>query len=294
MKKVNRVSESISHFFTSDLEKAQNLFLLASCDKGVRRNYGRAGARFAPEAIINNFKKFANTTDFHFAKFEVSAPNEKFEVAQKEQTKNITPFIHNQKNLIHIGGGHDHVYPFLMAFNEAPEKNIVIINIDAHLDTRVDDEHHSGTPFRNIDTDLDKNITLIQYGIHDFANSRSTKTDLVKTKQHVLSFEKLKTITNFFTRLPDEILTKFLVQEDTIVIISLDVDAIEAGSMPAVSAVNPEGIPLGHIADLINYTARTSYKCHLGIYEYNPIFDDLSQKGSRAIASLIHGFVKNR
>lgn len=287
MKKINRASESISHFFTEDFNLAQNIFLTASDDTGVRKNFGRPGSRFAPEAILNNFKKFANTSDIQFARFEVSGKD------AKEEINKIIPFTQLGKSLIHIGGGHDHVYPLVMAFKNAKEKNIVIINIDAHLDTRIDQEYHSGTPFRNIDTDLDKNVFLIQYGIHDFANSRSTKSALKKTTQHILSFEKLKTITNHFTRLADEVLTPFILKEDAIIIISLDVDAIEASAMPAVSAVNPEGIPLSHISDLIKYIARTSTgQCHLGIYEYNPIYDDLSQKGSRSIASLINGFVK--
>ena len=49
--------------------------------------------------------------------------------------------------LIHLGGGHDHIYPLLRALS-AQNDRITVINIDAHLDTRTDDLPHSGTPFR--------------------------------------------------------------------------------------------------------------------------------------------------
>jgi formiminoglutamase len=52
-----------------------------------------------------------------------------------------------EQNIIHLGGGHDHVYPLLKAI-ETKYKKIIILNIDPHCDTRESEHNHSGTPFR--------------------------------------------------------------------------------------------------------------------------------------------------
>ena len=53
-------------------------------------------------------------------------------------------------------------------------KIILIINFDAHCDTRVDDRSHSGTPFRDFDGVAKKPFHLIQIGIHEYANNDMT------------------------------------------------------------------------------------------------------------------------
>ncbi len=53
-------------------------FLSSSSDVGVMRNGGRKGARFAPKALINSFKKWAISdkhNDLEWAQIEVSSQN---------------------------------------------------------------------------------------------------------------------------------------------------------------------------------------------------------------------------
>lgn len=289
MKKPNRDQESLAFHFTSDEEKADCFLLTASDDKGVRLNLGRAGARYAPLAIINSLKKMAAHKEISFFEKEIFEKSDSLENSQKNQIKNIEIYHQYQRPLVHLGGGHDHVYPLVMSLKDIKEENIFIINIDAHLDTRVDEFHHSGTPFRNIDRDLSKNITLLQYGIHDFANSKSTQSGLKKIKQHILNFEKIKTFSDHFTKLPIELIAPFL-KENTKVIISLDADALESSLMSAVSAVNHEGLPLHHVRELVEFIKMNTQAPIFGIYEYNPLYDDLSAKGARALSSLIYTF----
>lgn len=289
MKKPDRFKESLASNFKDNASEADVFILAASSDSGVRLNLGRAGARFAPKAITNVFKKMASHSEKSFLYKTVSVETTSLEKDQEQQIKNIKDFLKYDRPIIHLGGGHDHIYPLVMALEDKSEE-VVIINLDAHMDTRVDDIHHSGTPFRNLDEKAKNKITLIQYGIHDFANTKTTKSDLKNITQHIISFEKLKTFTEHFSRFPSEILSPFL-QGNKRVIISLDADAIESSIMSGVSAVNHEGIPLSHIKELIELVTSNSEKNIFGIYEYNPIYDDLSQKGARALASLIYTYL---
>ena len=59
--------------------------------------------------------------------------------------------------------------------------------------------------------------------------------------------------------------------------------------MEAVSAVNPEGLPMQRVRDIFAfYQDLPQQKKIYGIYEYNPVFDNLSCKGARTLAALIY------
>ena len=71
-------------------------------------------------------------------------------------------------------------------------------------------------------------------------------------------------------------------------------DAIDAGVMEGVSAVNHRGLPYDFIEDVLLY-AIDELKCqHFGFFEYNPVYDNLSQKGARALAALIYQIMDER
>ena len=106
------------------LSKAQNIFLYSPNDWGVARNGGRIGSRFAPKAIINAYKKLGTPVGCDSKWSAIKNGNEDF-------NKN---FDHYQEELIngcqeifqaplatkfvHIGGGHDHIYPYLKSLEK--------------------------------------------------------------------------------------------------------------------------------------------------------------------------------
>lgn len=293
MKKNQRQLESIAIQFT-DTNNEKTLFLTSSDDTGVRRNGGRNGSRFGPECILNSFKKMNHHLESAspFSIKEIAHQSNtvnSFEEAQDISAKNCLETLRNTtaKNLVHIGGGHDHAYVLLKAMQENSKiDNIVILNIDAHCDTRIDNIHHSGTPFRDFDSINNKETFLIQYGIHLFANGKSTleKLDNI-TEKHYL-FNDIIEDEDFISQLFNS--TPFPITKNTMIYLSLDCDAIESSIMSAVSAVNHQGLSLNHIHKLIQFVKKQNAQKIFGIYEYNPIFDDLSQKGSRSIAGLIY------
>ncbi|WP_408099167.1 arginase family protein [Peredibacter sp. HCB2-198] len=285
-----RFQESVGALFHEN--KPTFLFIKSSTDLGVIRNGGRNGARFAPQSFLSTFKKFSQ--DLHlkeqsFLEFEVSDEiheKQNFHEAQIAESQRIEKILkdHPGKKVCHIGGGHDHIYPLLRAYSHQYKK-IVVLNIDAHADTRTDTEFHSGTPFRQFSTEFDGDFFIFQIGLHPFANSFSTLSPLNKGKSVELFKKDLnpENLNKLFKQVSD------VVDEKTLVVFSLDADALNGYEVPGVSAVNPAGISRTELLDLWKrYTGlKLSHAPVLGIYELNPLYDSLASISMRNMASFV-------
>ena len=290
-----RFNESLSSLFSSEISTLPDyLFIKSSSDIGVERNGGRNGARLAPRSFLSYFKKLNIKPSLEkkiFKEVEVSSElNERadFHQAQRIETELIAPHVTNLKEsfICHLGGGHDHIYPLLMALGQKHEK-IIVINVDAHADTRKDDEAHSGTPFRQFAQDFNGEFHLYQIGLHEFANSKSTLTPLTKTDFHTLWRKDLRSTektANYFNEI------KINISENAVVVFSLDADALSGDNMPGVSAVNGDGITREELQQLwLLYQALpTSNLPLLGIYELNPTYDTLSMLSMRTIGAFVY------
>lgn len=285
-------------FLTLPADSSSVLFITSSSDVGVMRNGGRNGARFAPKAITNTFKKWTLNEKFshlHWGQIEVANQThelEDFSSAQFIEAKKISQVLNmGEQRVIHLGGGHDHIFPLLTALSEKHSK-IIVLNIDAHADTRTDTNAHSGTPFRQFADSYQGEFHLFQFGLHEFANSSSTLSPLGKGSQHRLFFESLadtQIVDSFLERLSLE------VTDDCAFVFSLDADALDCGLMEAVSAVNPRGINREQLLSLWRfYTAILQSKklrSYLGIYEVNPLYDTISNRSLRVLSSIIYEMI---
>lgn len=271
----------------TDNHNAKGMILTSPSDLGVCRNGGRRGAKYAPEAIWSVLKKMAVHNDFPLGTSEVSdalLEIKDFDKAQIKSTEKIKKVLELKsfKKLVHIGGGHDHIYPLLNALNG---KRLKILNIDAHCDTRVDTIAHSGTPFRQFDQVAMSSFALHQLAIHPYSNAKATLKSLNKGRMDITYTSDLKKHASL-TQWASKHL-KF--DGDEFFILSLDCDAINASQMQAVSSVNPNGV---FVEDLLELIKMLKEKIHaFGIYEYNPVYDDLSQKGAKAIAAMIYEYL---
>lgn len=288
-----RFQESIGSLFSRDPQTAKIcLFLKSSSDVGVIRNGGRNGARFAPSSFLSTFKKFAQNktlSELSFIDFEVSSPEEEtedFHKAQENEAKRISEIVNNfpTSSVCHLGGGHDHIYPLLKALSPNYKK-VIVINVDAHADTRTDSNFHSGTPFRQFSDSFAGDFDIYQIGLHPFANSFSTLSPLEKGQSHILWRKDLNTqsLNAFF----ENISTK--VNKETLVVFSLDADALIGSEVPGVSAVNPGGITRAELLELWDHyqALNKNHSSVLGIYELNPLYDTLSSFSMRTIASFV-------
>lgn len=301
MKNNRRYLESMAPLIDETFHPDQQVLWLSSpSDVGVRRNKGRNGARYAPLNILNCFKKLNNQGPFdqHLINHQIVSSQEEekkdFHNSQLTSSNKIYRLIKQSQTssqvskIIHIGGGHDHAYPLLMALEDFGIEEVVILNCDAHLDTRVDNIRHSGTPFRDFTNDTLIKVNLLQYGIHNYANSLSTMSKLKNCDMQITFRENCTETIN----LPNTINWN---NPKLAIFFSLDTDALDGPLFEGVSAVNHNGLSLdltSKVMENIFSNSKSALKI-FGIYEYNPIYDNLSQKGARALSSLIYQFINN-
>jgi len=290
-----RFQESIGPLFSENTPstKEKCLFLKSSSDIGVIRNGGRNGARFAPQSFLATFKKFAaNETlnRFQFIEAEASNPEEEikdFNAAQLQESQRISMLLQKypDSRICHLGGGHDHIYPLLTALSEKYKK-VIVINIDAHADTRTDENHHSGTPFRRFSQDYPGDFKIYQVGLHPFANTCSTLGPLKKGQFQIVWRNELENekLNSLFKEISLEM------TPETLVVFSLDSDALNGSDVPGVSAVNPSGLTQKELLDIWEYYRKLplSHPPIMGIYELNPIYDTLASISMRTLGSFVY------
>lgn len=285
-----RKAESLDSLFTHfSPKKGEVLILKSSSDEGVIRNGGRNGARLAPQSLLAALKKMTLPENFPYssiAELEVAdreLEEVDFSEAQKHEAKKIADHLTGSAGFVlHLGGGHDHIYPLLMSMRES--KKIIVINIDAHADTRADLYAHSGTPFRQFAQDYQGNFKLFQIGLHPWANSLSTLEPV--TGMSILWSSELsdeKRVKDFFKKITQEI------DHDSKVIFSLDADAMGGEIIPGVSAVNGQGLSLSQLKIFWAeyYSLSLPHSPILGIYELNPVYDTVSSLSMRTMGSFI-------
>jgi formiminoglutamase len=287
-----RATASLKSLVTKS-DDAPILILNSANDAGVIRNGGRRGAAHGPKALCANFLKLAKRNYKKSINIEdICSPlsqTEDFEAFQREQSQKIGSTLNGNRDIvIHFGGGHDHAFPFVDAIIKEYGA-VSVINLDAHLDTRDDALSHSGTPFRQLMNIHGEKLQLIQVGIHDYANVCENYQKLDMT---VHTVNEIKAQTNNFANSEGYIKSVFdLIPQGNIIILSLDMDAIDGPEMPAVSAVNHDGLPMNFIRQFYNEYKKSTDKHFLGVYEYNPLFDNLGCASARAMASTLYNFL---
>ena len=283
--------------FTPSNKESQKIILQSPFDFGVIRNGGRRGTKYAPEAILASLYKLTNIEDYSISLKPPLYPPEKDLLSEFDYFQNIEMehfkkcIIQSPESLVHLGGGHDHIYPLLLSLLSRlfqSSKKIVILNIDAHLDTRNDSINHSGTPFRQIHHHLNKNskdFVIYQYGIHTYANHETSFEDMENMK--VIYYE------NSIQGKLSENLKKHQEAGDFL-FLSLDCDGLDGSFMSAVSAPNHNGLSKQEfniiLENCLDYWSSTGTPRLYGIYEYNPLYDDNAGTSARYLASTIHRF----
>jgi formiminoglutamase len=290
-----RSLESLGSLFING-EKPSWIFLKSSTDRGVVRNGGRNGAKYAPQSFLATLKRYSTpqlTEQLYFQEIEVSDERKEiddFAVAQIEETKKIENSLRKYplSNIIHLGGGHDHIFPFLCAAS-SKYKKIIVINVDAHADTRTDAAPNSGTPFRDFSEFYEGEFILFQIGLLPFANSISTLSKLKSGNQDIL-WRQEATRENFI-QLFGKISS--LITAETQVVLSIDSDAIAGHELPGVSAVNPHGLSLSDLEFIgeLYIKLQKNHPQMIGIYELNPVYDTLASLSMRAMTRFCYQMI---
>lgn len=257
-------------------------FLIGHNDHGVILNRGRQGAKDGGRVIWQHLINFTKQNNFSSKLCPCLIDSE------LDKTQWCT-------NLIHLGSGHDHVFHLLKLALNNKIKNFVILNFDAHADMRQDDLLHSGTPFRYFFNQHKSEIAhyhLLQIGLNAFhQNSQDLKLNGAEVEVFWSKDCSLEKIQQSFINIKKSV-EKFS-KEETLILISIDADVFSGSIMPAVSAVNPTGLQLALVNHLLADIKKefSQYQKVLGLYEYNPLYDDISAKGAKTLAAIIYDWM---
>lgn len=260
--------------------------------EGVNNVGGRIGAAKGPDSFKTFYNKLNGDDVFQqskehieFLNFDQLTLEEKHNkaaqfIAECDKTNDLT---------IIVGGGHDFIYSHVKGIAYNHTKKTACINIDPHLDMRpYDKQFTSGSPFRRLlDEKVLSSSQLVEYGIQIHANApalfkyaQSKAIDIVY--YHDLTFVNYLSV--FQQKLED------LVKVSDHIVISLDLDVLQAAFAPGVSAPAAEGFTPEQMKALLQCAASFKEVKSLGIYELNPDLD-IDDRTARLAAYCAYYFI---
>lgn len=248
-------------------------------DEGVRRNQGRQGAVYGPDAIRNRLAKLPihkqekDLLDFG----NIYCKSEDLETAQDYLRKTTYRLKYQGVFPIVLGGGHDITYGSYLGIRDFIQENtdgkIGVLNFDAHFDLRpVVSKPTSGTVFNQLYYDLRREGEEFEYfvlGIQEQGNS----TGLFEVANelncdYISSMEcELQNITDVQLRL-----VTFLNKIDYLYI-TIDLDGFSSAYAPGVSAPSPLGFEPKFVWKVLDFVFKNSKVVGCDIAELNPKYD---------------------
>ncbi|QLB21216.1 formimidoylglutamase [Vespertiliibacter pulmonis] len=294
----------------------QKIALLGfASDQGVNRNQGRIGAKYAPQIIKSALAKLPislRLQKLYSGKLDtligdageiICLDNDHIvsgllEDAQHRYSEKVASLIKQEKFVIGLGGGHEiawgsflGLYQGLTVFKKH-EQRIGIINIDAHLDLRQSPDATSGTPFRQIAEYLGARLQSFNYfciGISQFSNTAALFERAGKLGVNIISDDDCCRLE--WSKIETQILS-FIEPLDSLYL-TIDLDCLQSGIMPAVSAVAAKGLSLDFVERCILTIIKTGKVRLIDIAEYNPHYD-IDGKGEKVVARMLAGIIEQQ
>lgn len=260
--------------------------------EGVQNVGGRIGAGKGPFSFETFFKKLNGDKKFQELKNQINHIDfEGLNLEEKHQkvVEIISKTTQDNSPTIAVGGGHDFIYSYTKGI--AQNKKVSVINIDPHLDMRPYKEcFTSGSPFRRlINEDVLDTQNLVEYGIQTQANAPELFSYAEENSVDIVNYSKISE--QNFIQLFEAKLNKLSESSDE-VILSLDLDMIQAAFAPGVSAPAVEGFSPEQVRKLIEKAHEFPKVKHLGIFELNPVLD-IDDRTARLAAYLAYHFIMN-
>jgi len=252
-------------------------------DEGVKRNHGRPGAAHAPDVLR---KALANMASHHghdrlVDMGTITVEADQLEPAQQALSDGVKSCQHAGMRTLVFGGGHETAWAHGRGVLDAfPDERVVIINLDAHLDLRKAERATSGTPFRQLAQYCEAQQREFQYAC--FGVSRAANTQALWDEAVRLNVTLVDDL--HFRRDALSTLDAVLARADR-VYLTLDLDVLPAGEMPAVSAPAALGIPAMDLMPVIEQICRSGKLQAADLVEFNPSYDRDGQ-GARLAARL--------
>lgn len=265
----DKLLSQFTGFEPEEYEDATHVLIGCPQDEGVARNHGRQGAKKAPDSIRKFLYKLhysQRTANKLFDAGNVAA--ESLEDSHLNLTRAVSQFLKDGKKVIAVGGGNDIACADLKALS-VEFNSICAINIDAHLDMRKSEIMTSGTPYRKaIEEKLLKPENFYEFGIRTESNSPVYLEEARVMGVHILTLREI--LQNGVSVSFEKILSEI---KERPFFLGLDMDSIQSGDAPGVSAASPAGFSAREIMELIHLSKNRENLKIFEITEVNPDFD---------------------
>jgi formiminoglutamase len=172
-----------------------------------------------------------------------------------------------------LGGGHETAFGSYLGYAKAG-KPVGIINIDAHLDVRpcLDGRGNSGTPFRQAMENPSPSLPGTRYVCLGAQGHVTAREHLEYARQRgcVVVWRE-----NCDGQLKEHLTRELrrLEKEGCQVHLTIDADAVDARSVPGVSAPNVDGLEAREVLACARIAGESSAVTSLEIVEINPSLD---------------------
>ena len=282
------VRSGADHYAAADV-----VILGCSQDEGVRRNGGRVGAAEAPRAIREQFYKL---TPFNVRKriFDLGdvEMTGSLEETHDVLTAVVKQVLKDNKRLIVLGGGNDISYADGRAVAEVFGVDAWIgVNIDSHLDVRVAEQRHSGTPYRQL---LDEGHLRPDYfyevGYQTHFCSPIYYEYIRELGVNRISLELMRSRAEADLELKESIRNNFIGHSSSMTtFFGFDMDAVRSADAPGTSAPSPLGLKAGEFIQLVKYAASLANTRLIEFTEMNPKYD-IDNRTAKLVAIGMHRF----
>ena len=271
-------------------------------DRGVVRNYGREGAKSAPDKVRSMFNRLPASNGQYGIDFRnhrildlgnIDTGSDLTE-AQNRLSRVVAFVLHHHAFPIVVGGGHETAYGHFLGYVDV-RKEISILNLDAHFDLRAlpkDGIGTSGTPFREI---IEHPSGLLdRYSVYGAQPNSNSLQYLEYAKANNVHIEWLS---DFNKHILNYELSDFIKPSDKNIYLTIDIDGFRSADAPGTSAAQPYGFRADDIIPFVFDLAKHNKVSSFDICEINPLFDQDNQTaklGAHLIYQFISGLAARR
>ncbi len=294
--KDRRLGELVHRGKMSSVRDSDVVIIGVPEDRGILANKGRAGAAKGPDDVRRRLYKLTPGFNMDLDRIKVidagniSTKGLTLEEVHLALQEAVADAVSQGGIPLVIGGGHDLTYSGLAGLVQGAglkKDSLGLINVDAHLDVRTDENGiNSGTSFYRALTQLKNKALLgsafVEFGIQEPYNSPYYYNWVKKQGGSVFTLKEVseRVMESFIQAL------SMVSKKGHTVAISLDIDAVRSTEAPGASASNPSGLKAPELDKIAYLAGRSSQIKYLDIMEVSPPLDQDHRTAALAASSI--------
>ncbi len=263
-------------------------------DEGIVRNKGRKGAAKAPNFIKQSLSNKPCSFDEDISIYDggsIECVGLDVETSQDMLAVVVNKVLQAGGFPIVLGGGHDVAYGSMKAIANYVSKtsSLGIINFDAHLDNRPYSMSTSGTMFRQIKDDFERegrDYNHLTIGVQKSSNTTALFNDMKEANGEYILARDIRPTNSYHN---NEVINKF-VKTNEYVYITICCDVFSSAFAPGVSSPQPLGIHPEDFMEFFKTIILSGKVVCLDIAEVSPELD-ISDTTVSLVALIVYTLV---